>query len=77
MSLCFGTSFGEFLFIEPRSISMIKCLALNQLKMIPKNVKNHSYCASGITSPSVLPRPGDDEELGRRPPAKACSQKPW
>ena len=29
---------------------MIKCLALNQLKMIPKNVKNHSNCASGITS---------------------------
>ena len=50
MSLCFGTSFGEFLFIEPLSISMRKCLALNQLKMIPKNVKNHSNCASGITS---------------------------
>jgi len=31
---------------------MIKCLALNQLKMIPKNVKNHSNCASGITSGS-------------------------
>jgi len=29
---------------------MIKCLVLNQLKMIPKNVKNHSNCASGITS---------------------------
>ena len=29
---------------------MIKCLALNQLKMIPKNVNNHSNCASGITS---------------------------
>ena len=32
---------------------MIKCLALNQLKMIPKNVKNHSNCASGITSHPV------------------------
>ena len=32
---------------------MIKCLALNQLKMIPKNVKNHSNCASGITSVKV------------------------
>ena len=53
MSLCFGTSFGEFLFIEPLSISMIKCLALNQLKMIPKNVKNHSNCASGITSSTI------------------------
>jgi len=50
MSLCFGTSFGEFLFIELWSNSMIKCLAHNQLKMIPKNVKNHSNCASGITS---------------------------
>ena len=29
---------------------MIKCLSHNQLKMIPKNVKNHSNCASGITS---------------------------
>jgi len=54
MSLCFGTSFGEFLFIEPWSISMIKCLALGQLKMIPKNVKNHSNCASGITSGFAL-----------------------
>jgi len=54
MSLCFGTSFGEFLFIEPSSISMIKCLALNQLKMNPKNVKNHSNCASGITSKVLL-----------------------
>ena len=34
---------------------MIKCLALSQLKMIPKNVKNHSNCASGITSPPYLP----------------------
>jgi len=42
MSLCFGTSFDEFLFIEPWSNSMIKCLSHNQLKMIPKNVKNHS-----------------------------------
>ena len=50
MSLCFGTSFGEFLFIGPWSNSMIKCLSHNQLKMIPKNVKNHSNCASGITS---------------------------
>ena len=50
MSLCFGTSFGEFLFIEPCSNSMIKCLSHNQLKMIPKNVKNHYNCASGITS---------------------------
>jgi len=30
---------------------MIKCLSHNQLKMIPKNVKNHSNCASGIRSP--------------------------
>ena len=32
---------------------MIKCLSHNQLKMIPKNVKNHSNCASGITSPLI------------------------
>ena len=29
---------------------MIKCLSHNQLKMIPKNVKNHSNCVSGIIS---------------------------
>ena len=58
MSLCFGTSFGEFLFIEPWSNSMIKCLFHNQLKMIPKNVKNHSHCASGIIS-HPIPRLDD------------------
>ena len=26
------------------------CLSHIQLKLIPKNVKNHSYCAIGITS---------------------------
>jgi len=29
---------------------MIKCLSHIQLKLIPKNVKNHSNCAIGITS---------------------------
>ena len=42
---------------------MIKCLALNQLKMIPKNVKNHSNCASGITSDSIHLH-GDVSPLG-------------
>jgi len=32
---------------------MIKCLSHIQLKMIPKNVKNHSKCAIGITSPEA------------------------
>jgi len=51
---------------------MIKCLALNQLKMIPKNVKNHSNCASGITSEGdllmikrllgTIPKPLDDTQ---------------
>ena len=50
MSLGFGTSLGEFLIIEPLSNSILKCLSHIQLKMIPKNVKNHSYCAIGITS---------------------------
>ena len=45
---------------------MIKCLALNQLKMIPKNVKNHSNCASGITSNVVERQIGSKTfKLGR------------
>ena len=54
VSLGFGTHLGEFLNIEPWSNSIKKCLSHIQLKLIPKNVKNHSYCAIGIISPWLL-----------------------
>ena len=53
-SLGFGTNLGEFLIIEPWSNSIIKCLSHIQLKMISKNVKNHSYCAIGIISMWII-----------------------
>ena len=66
MSLGFGTSLGEFLNIEPGSNSIIKCLSHIQLKLIPKNVKNHSYCAIGIISQRAQNNINDLSQEGNR-----------